>query len=318
MPAPPELLDAAGDKGIVEVLLEVEAEDAAQADGHVAVAAEVKEDLERIADRADPGRARGELAAAEGEDLVRQQAHLVRQQDLLRQTEEEAAHAPADPVEAEFPLLDLGGDVGVAHDGAGDELGEEGDVQQDREEALLHVLLVPVDVDDVAQALEGEEGDADGQADLGHGDGQPEDGVENLREEAGVLVGEEQADVQNDGQDHRRLVPLRPRGAAAEEIVEDDGDQHDHHRHRLAEGVEHQAGGREDDIAGGVVPDQRVEKKGDRKEHEQKGQGAEGHGTVTSVFLCGLGRAGGGKPGSAPSGKADILYRMIWNFATVF
>ena len=112
----------------------------------------------------------------------------------------------------------------------------------------------------------------------GTGDGEPEHGVEDLREEARVLVGKEQADVQQHGQDHRGLVPLRPRRAAAEEVVEDDGDQHDHHRHGLAEGVEHQAGRREDDVAGGVVPDHRVEQEGDGEEQEQKGQRAEGHG----------------------------------------
>ncbi len=48
MPTAPELLHAGGNEGIIEVLFEIEPEDPAEADGHIAVAREIEIDLERV------------------------------------------------------------------------------------------------------------------------------------------------------------------------------------------------------------------------------------------------------------------------------
>ena len=55
-----------------------------------------------------------------------------------------------------MPLVDLVRDGGIAHDGAGDELGEEGDIERELEGIFLHGGVITEDVDDVAEALKGE------------------------------------------------------------------------------------------------------------------------------------------------------------------
>lgn len=56
MPSAPEFLNTGRDVRIVEVFLEVEPKAQAQADGHIAVPAEVEIDLHQIAHRGQPSR----------------------------------------------------------------------------------------------------------------------------------------------------------------------------------------------------------------------------------------------------------------------
>ena len=183
-----------------------------------------------------------------------------------------AADAPGDPLLAELPLPDLGGDVGAADDGTRDELGKEGDIEQDGEEIPLDPARIPVDIDHIAEALEGEEGDADGQADLRHRQGQAQGVVEDLGEEGRVFVEDQQADVQQHRQQHRGLPSPPAGGAQAEEVVQPDGQQHNQHRHGLPEGVEHQARRSQQEVSGAVIPDQGVEQEHRGEEDEQKRQ----------------------------------------------
>ena len=271
MPAPPELPDAAGDEGVVEVFLEIKAENTAQADGHVAVAAEIKVNLQRVAHCAQPGAAGGELSGGEGKDCVRQEAHLICDQHLFGKAEEKAADAPGDPVGTELPLRQLPGDIPVAHDGAGDQLGKESNVQQHREETSLHALLVPIDVDHIAQALEGEEGDADGQPDPGHGQGKAAEAVEDPGKKAGVFIDREQPDVQDRRQSHRSPVSPGACRRPAQHIVQQDGQQHDQHGHRFPKGVKDQTCRRQEEIPGAGAGDQSIEQKDDGEKDEKEG-----------------------------------------------
>ena len=54
-----------------------------------------------------------------------------------------------------MPLVDLIRDRGIAHDGAGDELGEKGNIERELEGIFLHGGVITGNVDDVAEALEG-------------------------------------------------------------------------------------------------------------------------------------------------------------------
>ena len=54
MPPPPEGAHGVGAVGVVKVLVEPEAEDPPQADGHVGVAGEIEVDLEAIGGEAQP------------------------------------------------------------------------------------------------------------------------------------------------------------------------------------------------------------------------------------------------------------------------
>ncbi len=63
-------------------------------------------------------------------------------------------------------MLQLRGNVCVADDGPGDELGEHGHIGGKVNEIPLGRHIAPVYVDDVAENLEGIKADADGQGDM--------------------------------------------------------------------------------------------------------------------------------------------------------
>ena len=162
MPAAPEIIDGAGNVGVVEVLQEMEAKHAPQADGHVRIAGKIKVDLQRVGSHPQPGRGGGKVA--QGEDVIRDQAHIVRQQHLLPKAEDEARH-PLHHVPAALPApVDLPRHRLIAHDGAGDQLGKEGYVEPEIQHVMLHGGPAPVDIQHVGHDLEGEEGDAMGSA----------------------------------------------------------------------------------------------------------------------------------------------------------
>ena len=65
-------------------------------------------------------------------------------------------------------LIDLVAQVLVLDDGAGDELGKQGDEGAEIDDVPLRPGVSPVHIDGVAHGLEGVEGDADGQVDAQH------------------------------------------------------------------------------------------------------------------------------------------------------
>ena len=187
VPPPPELLDGLGGVGQVEVLQKPEAEQPAQADGHVAVSAEVKVDLQGVAHRPQPGQAEVQLGGRQGEHRVGHLPGGVGQEHLLSQAEDKPAQAGQGQLRGQLPPVDLAGHVVVDDDGTGDELGKEGDVQQQLPRVPGPPLRMAVDVDDVAHPLEGIEGDADGQHDPREGQIRPGQAVNRPDDKVHVL-----------------------------------------------------------------------------------------------------------------------------------
>ena len=163
VPAPPEVCNAVGDVRVVEVLLVLEAEHAAEADGHVGVGGEIEVDLERVAQDAEPGAEDGQVREVSVEERGGDFTGDVREDSLLEQTHEKAQNTFPNLFSMQGPLADLRLDVHVFDDRSGDELREHADVEQQVAEVLLHRSLVPVDIDDVRDGLERVERDADGQ-----------------------------------------------------------------------------------------------------------------------------------------------------------
>ena len=103
--------------------------------------------------------------------LVGRPGDDVGDQHLLREADDESAQAVGESLEADAAPGELVGDVVVPDDGPRDELREEEHVERGVSRALLSGGVVAVDVDDVRDRVEGEEGDADRQQHLGHGEG---------------------------------------------------------------------------------------------------------------------------------------------------
>ena len=272
MPPPPELLDRFGDIGQVEILLEGEAEHPAQADGHVAVAGEIEVDLQGVTHRPQPGQPQVQLPRRHGEHRVRHPPGGVGQQQLFGKARDEPPQPRQGQLRRQGPAVDLPGHVVVLDDGPRDELGKKGDVQQQPAQAFGARVRVPVHVQGVAQPLEGEKGDADGQGQPRQGDGQAEGGVQGGGEEVQVFERPQQEQIGRHGAGGGPALP--PPGGGhhqpPEEIVEDHAQQQQGQVHRLAEGVEHQAGQGQPQIPGPHPRQEAVDDVGNGQEPEQK------------------------------------------------
>ena len=104
-------------------------------------------------------------------DLVerdpRQRRDDVGDEHLLREADDEDARADGGAAERRPAHVELAGDGLVADDRARDELGKERDVERDVDRIAVGAEAAAVDVDDVGQAMEGEERDAERQFDIG-------------------------------------------------------------------------------------------------------------------------------------------------------
>ena len=87
VPAAPELGDAFGNVGIIEILEEVETKHPAHADGHIRIAAEVEVDLESIGNGDEPAACHGQ--GVQTGELVGDDTAGVGQQNLLGKADEE-------------------------------------------------------------------------------------------------------------------------------------------------------------------------------------------------------------------------------------
>ena len=178
-------------------------------------------------------------------------------------------------------MVDLVLDVGVAHDGAGHQLREHGDVHAEVQRILLHLHLAAVDIHHVGDGLQGEERDADRQRQVQLGDELLANGaVDVLGQKALVLVEPEHEQVGCE----RRHEPeaLRRRLALAalaydegEQPVEADGGHHEPHVHWLAPGVEQKREQQQNHILRRPPRHGEVHRQKQRQKREQKNSAGE-------------------------------------------
>ena len=219
VPPPPELGDGGGAVGVVEVLRELEPEQEGDADGHVGVAREVAVNLEGVAiDGQEVLQAAVEVGLVE-DALHEVDGDVVADDGFLEESGHDVEDAGAEHLAGdEEGAANLGDEVAGTDNGACHELGEEADVEGVVEQAVEGADVAPIDIDGVAERLEGEEGDAHGQEDVarlprhalevaaadGRGDVDArggEEGAEGLAQEVGVFEEDEQPQVEHEGEE---------------------------------------------------------------------------------------------------------------------
>ena len=261
VPPPPEGAHGVGAVGVVKVLVEPEAEDPPQADGHVGVAGEIEVDLEAIGGEAQPApQHRQRPGPLSGEAVLPQGADGVGQQHLLGKSHAEPPGPQSEVLRRVEPVPQVRCHRFVLDDGAGDQLGEHGDEGAEVHHVALDRCVLPVHVDGIAHGLEGIERDADGQRDAQLGQINARDQGQIGCDEVPVLEKAQQSQVE----DHR--LGHEPPGlfvVAAEllhqqtvGVVDDDGEEHDDNVHRFSPAVEEQAHHQQHE----VPPPQRREK----------------------------------------------------------
>ena len=132
MPALPELNEVTADEGIVEVLLDIVAEERGEPDRDVAVAGKVEVEAQREGVEGEEAE-RARVSGGLGQDRVRPDAEVVRHEQRTHETEQDALEAAerARAVEAR----PLGSEVLEPLDGPGGVGGQEGEPGDDLAEA---------------------------------------------------------------------------------------------------------------------------------------------------------------------------------------
>jgi len=249
VPPAPEFCNAFGDVGVVEVFQELKAEDPAHTDGHIGIAAEIEVDLEGICHSHQPAACKGQCAIGQ---FIHHHTTGVGQKNLFGKADEEPHIAPVNILGAVTALIQACGNIGIVDDGTGDQLGEEADIQQKVQKALLHAHFAAVHIYGIGQHLEGVEGDTNGQHRLEEGIFGTQQGCEDIGEEAEIFKVEQKQQAHTNTQHHVEcadclLLTAVDQNAAA--VV--DGNRQQHHKDPLGltPGIEQQGEHQKDDVA---------------------------------------------------------------------
>ena len=207
VPAAPEAADAAGRVRPKEVFRRGKAKHLPQTDGHVAVSGEIQKDLERVGQGGEPGKRRADVGPFHCENPVHRARQGVGKQELFAKADDESPKAQRHLLRIHASVGELGGKAVKAGDGAGQDLGKEGDIEQQVKEACRRLRRGSVGIHKTGDALEGEETDAQ----------------QTPREKAQVFVNAEEGQIRGHGGGKRNLAPFgAPDGKAdhkAENIV---------------------------------------------------------------------------------------------------
>lgn len=306
VPAAPEVLGGGGEVGVPEVVHQIEAEPASESLGDGAVAAEVAVDLKGEGINAGEDLPGGEFVGGAGEGGIGDEGEVVGDDNFAEEAGEDVVEALTKALLVEFfaGSGDLSEEPGGTLDGAGEQLGEEGNVGGVVEERLGGLDAAAEEIDGVGEGLEGIEGDADGEDDLGQPPGalvaEPVgEGADLGDREAEVFEGAEEADVE----DEREREPAFARrvagglmDAATDDVIDDGGEADEQEEAPIPPAVEDIAGDEEQAVLP-AVREPRVQG-GDDGEKGPEGEGVEKH--------AGRARGEGGGGGSAPAGIREI------------
>ena len=250
-------------------------------------AGEVEVQLEGEAQRGRPAARQAEAGVVQPE-VVHVGGEQVGEEQLLGHAHGEEVEAGAGQTRGEPRLQpdELLVDVGVAHDGAGDEVREHRD-----EGGVVHVVLrrphrAAVDVDGIRHRVERVERDADRQHDAQHGQRgraaeEAGDAVQLVHEEPGVLevAQERQVHTDGDGEGGRAHPPV---GGAHHHLAGDPVRARGGKQHRqvapVPVGIEDVGRDRQEGEAPRGRPQQPVDQQRDRQEGEEEDVAVEEHG----------------------------------------
>ena len=285
MPAPPKLGDAFGNIGIVEIPGESEAEDPSQPHRHIAVTGKVKVDMQGKGDGIEPVKQHTFLPGVP--ENAAQLPKGIGDEHLFAQADEKMECAGGHILPAFLPVLQLPGDVHIADNGAGDELGKQGNIGTEIDDISLGFGVPPVHIHRIADGLKGIKADANGQRQLQKGDAHAGEGIEVLQGKVGILKYRQRRQAAA----YRQSEPQFFRSALAffdgnaQGIKYGDGSRHQQHIPGLAPGIEEEAGQQQEAVSQ-TPGQQEIHQQHHRKIVKQKGNTRKEH-CVTSSCKAG-------------------------------
>ena len=270
MPAPPELGDGGGGVRVAEVLRGGEAEHGGKTDGHVAVTGEIEVDLHEAGQSAQPAGA-DVPAAPQGEHLARHCRGGGGEEDLLGKADDKPPQAQGQLPGARLPGGKLGGEPAEAGDGPRRHLREKGHIQQNIQKGPGRPAGPPAYIHHVGDALEGKEGDAQGQRPAQKRQLLTQQIAQGEGEEVQIFEGSQDGQMAGDGSGQSGAGPPGPGSQQAGQIGHQGGQKKQRQSPELAEGVEHQPGQGQKQIFPPDAGDEPVEQHGGGEEKEEEG-----------------------------------------------
>ena len=182
---------------------------------------------------------------ARGAENVAQLSESVGNQNLFCQAEDKAPDAEGNFIKAVRPACELGGDIGIAHDGTCNELWKQRNICSQCDKIPLRRDRAAIDVDRVAQKLEGIKADAAGQGNSQKRHRKTEYSVEVRDKKVRVLKIAEQPKADDDRDDQKNFAePLFTEffNQQTENISLHNGENHQQHIDRFTPSIEYETG----------------------------------------------------------------------------
>ena len=246
VPAAPKLGDGATYIWVVEVFVEMKAQTASHADGHVGITREIEVDLEGEGQNADPSAGGAQIVERTAEELVDDFRELVGEQYFFPESDEEAIGPFGEVGSADVAVADFFGHGAVAHNGTGHQLREHRHIEQQATETILRGCVFAVHVDEVRHGLEGVETDTDreGNAGSAHRDAPS---IEGVRDEIGIFERAECGEVAENAQNEEETWDGTAVDRDANEVIEHHTAQHQKNIHRFSPSIEDE-GEKDEDV----------------------------------------------------------------------
>ena len=181
----------------------MEAQHVAHAHGHIGITGKVEIDLEGKGQDPHPYHKDAAVRRKDGRDLRPQGAGLIGQQDLFSQAHHETADPQGKTLKAFGPGVQLRGNVLVADNGAGNELGEHGHIGSEAYDIVLDRSLAPVYVDGVGHGLERIKGDPNGKGQAQERDPASGEAVDGTDEKVRIFKDHQKGQIDERGGGYR-------------------------------------------------------------------------------------------------------------------
>ena len=274
MPLPPEVTDGRRGIGKEKVLLDRKAEHAAHANGHVAVAGEIKVDLQRVADSTEPGKPC--IRESGGENGVNNNSGGVSQEKLLAEADDKAPDAGGSFLRSTAALVNLRGDIAPADNGTGNQLRKKGDIKQKLQKAAAVFLRTAVDINRIAESLKGEKRDPDRENQPHRADCQPQEGVGIANQKVGILIDAENPQIEKNVKCDQN--PAAGKAAAEQQsgqVVEENRAEKQRNIVQVPEGIEDQTGNGQKNVLISTAEGELIQQKDCRQKAEEENRRAE-------------------------------------------
>ena len=219
MPPSSEFRNGCSYVRIVEVLKEMESEHSAQADGHITVTAEVKEDLHGVGNGTQPTEHHRNRDAVlhSGEGLIRKNSKTIGKQHFFSEAHHKTGKSIEKVVNGLSAVFDLIGNRFIPDDRSGNQLREERNVQTYIQQVCLNFSFLTVNIKHIGHALKGEERYADGKHNIGNLQTAGNNRINHIACESKILKHKQQTQMEYNIQANESLAEAVPLAVFADQ-----------------------------------------------------------------------------------------------------